>query len=100
MRSSQYLNTVLTVIAVLLTMHLWRMWYSGPAENPWVDSAEAVPFGIPNASAQRQKIVNLMKQLNEKTGELTRLFQTGQAKVKIDQPKPQKTRQTKPSSKG
>ena len=90
MPSLRYLNTVLTLIAILLTLNLWSMWSGGPAgrmlapESP--AHAATQPMGIPNASLQRQRMVDLLKLLNRNTEELIRLFRTGKAKVKVDAP--------------
>jgi len=88
MGSVRYLNGVLTVIAVLLTLNLWTSW-----NVPLAQTASAAPNstptggGIPNAGAQRQQIVDLLKKLNQQTDELISLFKSGQARVKVDAPR-------------
>lgn len=90
MRSLRYLNTVLTLIAILLTLHLWTLW-NGPAGAAVssVTPAQAAPrtAGIPNATGQRYEMVDLLKQLNRKTDELTGLFRSGKAKVTVRESK-------------
>ena len=56
MRSIRYLNTVLTVIAMLLTLQLWTLWTSPPAQTlsaAQMAHARGRPAGFPNAAAQR-----------------------------------------------
>lgn len=99
MRSLRYLNLVLTVIAVLLTLQLWTMWASGP--TLLTDTAVAAPSrppsasvvrsrqaakasGIPNAGAQRAETARQLQQLNQKADALINLFRSGQARVRIE----------------
>lgn len=82
MRSLRYLNTVLTVIAVLLALHLWTLWIGGPSAV-----ATAAAPGLGNAATQRRQMVDQLKRLTVKIEELTSLFRSGQARVKVDAPK-------------
>lgn len=90
MPSLRYLNTVLTLIVILLTLNLWTMWSGGPAGRMLAPEATAhaatQPMGIPNASLQRQRMVDLLKLLNRNTEELTGFLRSGKAKVKLDAP--------------
>ncbi len=69
MRSLRYLNTILTVIAVLLATHLWTAWSDGASPAAAVASPRTTPTpgGIPNAGAQRQQQIDLLKLLNQQT---------------------------------
>ncbi len=90
MRSLRYLNTVLILIAILLTLHLWTLWNGpiGMAMSP-VTTAQAAPraLGIPNAAEQRHEMVDLLKRLNSKTDELIGLFRWGKATVLVKESK-------------
>lgn len=96
MSPSRYLNGVLTIIAVLLTLQLWTSWTGGPAAGNSGEFAGGMPDfasvahaqedakGIPNAGAQRREIVELLKKLTIQTEALTGLFRSGQARVKVE----------------
>jgi hypothetical protein len=77
MRSLRYLNGVLTIIAVLLTLNLWTFWHASPgtAALPGVERAEAA--GLANAGSQRREIIDQLKQVNVQLGEVS---------SKLDQP--------------
>lgn len=79
MSSMRYLNTMLTVIAVLLGLNLLTHMGSGGA--PMVNTAHA-QTGLPNAGAQRKDMIDELKKLNIQVGDLVNLFRSGEAKVK------------------
>ncbi len=81
MRCIRYLNTVLTVIAVLLTLQVWTQW-TDKFDDATVSTAEA--SGIPNAGAQRLLIVDELKLLNKQMSKLMELFQDGSARVRLE----------------
>ena len=87
MRSLRYLNTVLTVIAILLTLQLWTLWTTGGRnDGPAIDMvAVASAAGIPNAGMQRKQTNDLLKVLIKKTEELTVLFKSGRARMRLEQ---------------
>ena len=89
MPSLRYLNTILTVITILLTLHLWTLWTvpsAGGIDQVALDLAHpAYAIGIPNAGAQRKQNNDLLKQLVHKTEELTGLFKSGRARVRLEQ---------------
>ena len=94
MRSLRYLNTVLTVIAILLTLQLWTTWSAGSASWPGASVAQAKAkarsqaaaraSGIPNAGAQRAETVNQLRKLNQNTETLIGLFRNGKARVRVE----------------
>jgi len=89
MRSLRYLNTVLTVIAVLLTLQLWTAWTGLPdgsvAEaKPTRSQLASRASGIPNAAAQRIETVNLLKKMSQQNETLIGLFRTGKARVRVE----------------
>jgi len=82
--SIRYLNSVLTVIAVLMMLGLWTRWAGGtnPQDLAMIQSANAA--GIPNAGNQRQQIVNEIKRLSTQVENLSDLFRSGQARVRLN----------------
>ena len=85
MASLRYLNQILTVLAVLLGLQLWTTWQGGgPAGEPVTLATPAYAAGIPNAGAQRKQLVDLMKRQNQLLSEMTALFETGRARVRLD----------------
>ncbi len=79
MQSLRYLNTVLTLLAVLLTAVLYTQWMQLPVTTV----AEAQAAGLPDAGAQRQQIVDLLKSLNQKSDELNSMLKEGKARVQV-----------------
>lgn len=85
MRSLRYLNSVLTIIAVLLTLQLWTLWTATPAA-PAIDGATAARAeGIPDSGAQRKEIITGLRDVNASIRGLTALFQSGQARVRVEE---------------
>ncbi len=85
MRAVRYLNAVLTIIAILLTLQLWTAW-NAPADAslPRITSeAQASTGGIPNAGAQRKQMIGLLKAMNEKIEEQTELLRSGGVRVRV-----------------
>ncbi len=80
MRSIRYLNTILTILTVLVGIHIWMLWMTGPNVLPAAKAA-----GIPDAGAQRMQIVQEIKALNKTATELKNLFVKGKARVTIIQ---------------
>jgi len=83
MKSLRYLNTVLSAIAVLLTLNLVTLWSLSPA--PALDGAsDASAQGLPNAGAQRAQMVEAQNKTNQKLDELIKLLKSGQARVRLE----------------
>ena len=78
MRAIHYLNTVLTVLAVLLAAQLWTSW----TQSPDLIRPAAAQGGIPDAGAQRQQIVDEIKLLNGKVDDLQSLLVSGKVRVR------------------
>lgn len=83
MRTLRYLNTVLTIIACLLTLQLWTAWHS-PTEVPLdhADQAQAAG-GIPNSGAQREEMIDELKKLNTNMDKLSKALTSDELKVKV-----------------
>jgi len=76
MRSVRYLNGVLTIIAVLLTLNLWAQWHGGPGSNQLPAMPRAAAKGMPNPGAQRMEMIGQLKKLNEQVSVLTKQLET------------------------
>lgn len=101
MRSLGYLNTVLTLIALLLTLHLWTLWTASPAIPAPADAGaqqirstggSVTPTGpnsggLPDAASQRREMVDQLRLANqklEKIDQLIELFRDGKARVRVE----------------
>jgi len=82
MPSLRYLNTILTVIALLLTLNLWTAWTTTPGGQAMsmTHTAEAAI----NPTAQRHEMVGLLKKLNENVADLKGTLTSGQVLVKLE----------------
>ena len=87
MQSVRYLNTILTFIALLLTLNLWTLWMGAPdlGLNTQVHAAS----GLPDPGHQRKQLVDLTKRVVQQNEKLLRLFETGKARVRLVAAKPQ-----------
>ena len=92
MRSLRYLNTMLTVLAVLLVLQLWTTWM-GPREGGFAAPAHAGADtrtvnqpggGIPDAGAQRKEMIDLLKQLNAQQADVVKVIKSGEVRVKLE----------------
>ncbi len=86
MKTFRYLNAVLTVIAVLLTLNLWTLWTMGPSANgPVIELAStAQAQGLTNAGAQRRDMINLMKQQVAALKDLSKTLKSGEVRVRLE----------------
>ncbi len=81
MRQLRYLNAVLTVIAVLLTMNLWVAWNTTPGGEAMTFAQPASAQGLADAGSQRREMVDLLKQLNVSVAKLQTTMTDGSMKV-------------------
>lgn len=97
MKSLRYLNVILTVLAVLLTLQLWTVWngHGTPiaaapsiATPALAQSRGPTPgaSGIPDAGAQRREMVDLLKKLVVQTDEVKSVLTSGQVRVRVENP--------------
>ncbi len=84
MKSLRYLNTILTVIAVLLTVNVWTMWSITPGGETLSVATEANAQGIANAAQQRKQIVDAVNQVRTEVGEVKAMFKNGTARVRLE----------------
>ncbi|MEX2672411.1 MAG: hypothetical protein WD294_09910 [Phycisphaeraceae bacterium] len=80
MNALRYLNTILTVLALLLSLNLWTAWSTSPSFTP---SANAQGVGIPDAGAQRKQMVDLLKTIVVQTDETNKLLESGELHVRV-----------------
>ena len=88
MRSLRYLNSVLTILAVLLALQLWTHWTGEAAYRPGTglttaSEVMAAGGGIPNAGAQRKQMIDQLKRQTDAIENLTEMFRNGQAKIRM-----------------
>ena len=82
MNSLRYLNTILTVVAILLGLQLWTNWNAGD-QNGTALVSEAHAQGIPDAGAQRKEMITELKGLRKQMGDLQTQLSSGKVKVQI-----------------
>jgi len=81
----RYLNSILTVIAVLLTLQLWTSWTAQSPALSLVSEARAQEGGgIPNAGAQRKQMIDLLREQNAKIDKQMQLLESGKVRVRIE----------------
>ncbi|QQE13283.1 hypothetical protein JD969_07445 [Planctomycetota bacterium] len=85
-RSLVYLNSVLSVIAVLLTLNLWAMWNTTPGGQMVGIAEQANAQGIANSGAQRKMIIDELKILNKKASAIGEMMKSGKVVVQIRNP--------------
>lgn len=79
MKRLRYLNAVLTVIAVLLTLNLYAMWTLGAATSPSYAHAAAKPFPQPE-----QQAVDQLKRVNKNLESLENALTSETFKVEVE----------------
>ncbi len=84
MKSLRYLNTMLTVIAVLLAVNIWTLWSVTPGGEALSVATEAHAVGLTDSGAQRKQIVDAIKRVEVQTGELAAMFKNGSARVRLE----------------
>ena len=80
MRRMRYLNTILTVLAVLLTLNLYATWSVSPVSI----ASEAQAQGISNAGSQRKEMVDLLKQINVRLSDMNKSLSDGSVRVRVE----------------
>lgn len=84
----RYLNTIMTVVAILLGVLVWTQVSSRPL---LADSADAQSrtthveptTGIPNAAQQRDKMVKSLEGMKKSVDKLTKSLEDGKVKVEV-----------------
>ncbi|MFA9480194.1 hypothetical protein ACERK3_18125 [Phycisphaerales bacterium AB-hyl4] len=90
MHSMKYLNGVLTVLAVVLTLNLWvALTDSDTAASDrltMTQQAHAQAAGPPNSAQQRREMIDAIKQTNTQLAELKSLLTSGEVRVRAELP--------------
>jgi|GEM_PF-2516160 len=85
MGTLRYLNVMLTVIAVLLSLQLWTQWTMSPSVITEVhagNTSRAQPF--PNAAKQRKDMKDSLDKAVRQLQDLNKQFQSGKARVHVE----------------
>jgi len=82
MKSLRYLNTVLTLIAILLTVQLWTGWH-GSAGQMLDHAATVEAAGIPNAGSQRAAMLDELETMNKNIAALRSTLESDGLKVVV-----------------
>lgn len=86
MTPSKYLNSVLTVIALLLALNLWVGAHQSPAAAALDPSGQALAQGRVDAGQQRAEMIKELKALGGKVDAMSKKLGDGSIKVKLDDP--------------
>ena len=84
----RYLNTILTVVAVLLGVLVWTQVSSRPMLAQEADAQSrsgrhTADVGIPNAAQQRDKMVKSIEQMTKTVNSLSKDIEKGKIKVEV-----------------
>jgi hypothetical protein len=89
LRVDRYTQVCLTVIAVLLTVMIAGLWAegtAGPAGARAVAGGRAPVVGmLPNSGLQRKQMIEALEKQTAQIERLVQLFESGKAKVQIEQ---------------
>ena len=84
MQSMRYLNGVLTILVVLLTLNLWTLWTTTPAGEVMSMAQPAEAQGIANAAAQRKEMIEQLTQINSKMTDLNAILTSQSVRVIVE----------------
>ena len=84
MNNSNYLNAVLTLIALLLGLNLWVGAHQSPAAAAIDPASNALAQGKTDAGEQRAQMIDQLKTLNTKMDALSTKLGDGSVKVKVE----------------
>ena len=86
MPSLRYLNSVLTVIALLLTINLYTLWTVNPAGSILAPetSVQAADSGVVDARVQRKEMIDQLKQLNSGLSAVQQTLTSGKLRVQVE----------------
>lgn len=86
MRDWRYLNVILTVNALLLAALLWtQIVAKGPVAHPALaqSTLDERALAVPNASNQRQAIIDGLGDVRDSVEATRRLLESGNARVRV-----------------
>lgn len=84
MTPSKYLNSVLTVIALLLALNLWVGAHQSPVAAAMDPSSEALAQGRIDAGQQRAEMIKELRLLGSKVDSMSKKLSDGSIKIKIE----------------
>jgi len=82
--NSKYLNTVLTLIAVLLAFNLWVGVHQSPAAAAFDPASEVQAQGRVDAGEQRAAMISALNSINEKLDAMSRKLTDGTMRVRVE----------------
>lgn len=77
MRSMHYLNTILTVLTVLLALHCWVLLAGAPTSSSVTSVSTAHAQGVGGAAQRQVAIVDQLKALNKTVESLNTQVKSG-----------------------
>lgn len=86
MRRDTYLNVILTVNAILLTVLVWTQLAGGPVLGSAATAHAQSPgdgTGIPNAAGQRQHMIEMLGQMNKNLEATRKMLDSGRIRVQV-----------------
>ncbi|MCI0677323.1 MAG: hypothetical protein L0Y42_16300 [Phycisphaerales bacterium] len=85
MRQGTYLNVILTANALLLSGMLWTQMAGQPAleQQALAQTAQEGGQGVPNAAAQRQKMIEMLRDMKVSVDNAAKLLQSGKVRVEV-----------------
>jgi len=87
MKSMTYLNSILTVLAILLGLNLWTQWTASPAADLLISEAHASGVPAPaSGSVQRRDMIKLLQEIKAETNDMNNLLSSGQMRVMVEMP--------------
>jgi len=87
MKTLRYLNTVLTVIALLLTLNLYVQLTGTPAGgmvSPASEAHAAETKGVGSSAARQQQMVKSLESLNSTLSSMNQTLTNGSVRVRVD----------------
>lgn len=83
MNNMKYLNTVLTVLAVLLALNLWVGVQPSPSNQLGLES-QAIAQGTVNAGQQRTEMIKELQGIKSTVESMSKKLTDGSIKVKVE----------------
>ncbi|MCC5828707.1 MAG: hypothetical protein JJU36_04605 [Phycisphaeraceae bacterium] len=91
MPSLRYLNTILTILAVLLTINLWTLWTHPGGLSGSLEANRALDLATPayaqpgvQPAEQRAKQIQIMEKISTQIEQQNELLRTGAARIRIE----------------
>ena len=82
MKDTRYLNVILTLLTIVLALNLVVTWGGSPSLLP-----RAQAQGIPDEGAQRNQIIDQLRQLNKRADSIHELMASGRLYVHVANPR-------------